>query len=320
MHPRLHEHLQAVGRRALKLRRVLDDVDAVGRVLGDDLDERVGERRLARARPAADEDVVVARARRPRARRAGGARGSRGSRSRRARRRCARAFGARRRARRRSGGWRPEGAHPTAAAASPRARGSAALSSTSTSEATRRSMRSASAADTVTRVRTHPLADPLHPDDAVGVEHHLDDARVVEQVGERPERALERAGAPRLALGQLGSGCDGTSVHRSARSEVLREIDRAPRDCAREPSGAPGPFKESRPLEVRGRTPVRTEPLVSRPRKSGRRCARIGGHPPRRAPRRERAKCCYDFARREVLETAPGEMPARSGRNFAGLA
>jgi hypothetical protein len=26
------------------------------------------------------------------------------------------------------------------------------------------------------------------------------------------------------------------------------------------------------------------------------------------------------FARREVLETAPGEMPARSGRNFAALA
>ena len=50
VHPRLHEHLQLVGRRALKLRRVLDDVHAVGRVLGDDLDERVGERRLARAR------------------------------------------------------------------------------------------------------------------------------------------------------------------------------------------------------------------------------------------------------------------------------
>jgi hypothetical protein len=26
------------------------------------------------------------------------------------------------------------------------------------------------------------------------------------------------------------------------------------------------------------------------------------------------------FARREVLETAPGEMPLRSGRDFAGLA
>ena len=70
MHPRLHEHLQAVGRLALDLRRVLDDVDAVGRVLGDDLDERVGERRLARARPAADEDVVVRAHGSPRARRA----------------------------------------------------------------------------------------------------------------------------------------------------------------------------------------------------------------------------------------------------------
>ena len=59
VHARLHEHLQLVFRRTLKLGRVLDDVHAVGRVFGDDLEKRVGERRLARARPAADEDVVV---------------------------------------------------------------------------------------------------------------------------------------------------------------------------------------------------------------------------------------------------------------------
>jgi hypothetical protein len=34
-------------------------VHPVGRALGDDLDEGVRERGLARARPAADEDVVV---------------------------------------------------------------------------------------------------------------------------------------------------------------------------------------------------------------------------------------------------------------------
>jgi hypothetical protein len=57
--PGLHQHLHPVGASALKLRRVLDDVDAIGRVVRDDLDERVGEGRLARAGAAPDEDVVV---------------------------------------------------------------------------------------------------------------------------------------------------------------------------------------------------------------------------------------------------------------------
>ena len=34
MHPRLHENLQLIGRLALDLRRVLDDVDAIGSCLG----------------------------------------------------------------------------------------------------------------------------------------------------------------------------------------------------------------------------------------------------------------------------------------------
>jgi hypothetical protein len=85
-----------------------------------------------------------------------------------------------------------------------------------------------------------PLADPLHPDDAVGVEHHLDDARVIEQIGKRSERALERAGAPRLALGQLG-----LSVRRHLRSsigapQVLRRIDMRQFDCAGSPPSSTG--------------------------------------------------------------------------------
>ena len=80
---------------------------------------------------------------------------------------------------------------------------------------------------------------PLHPDDAVGVEHHFDEARVVEQIGERAERALERAGAPRSTLGHLG-----LRLRRHLRSsineaKVLREIDIGERNGAREPSGVP---------------------------------------------------------------------------------
>jgi hypothetical protein len=48
------------------------------------------------------------------------------------------------------------------------------------------------------------VADPIDPHDAVGVEHHFDDAWVVEEGGEGSERALEGAGAPDLALTQLG--------------------------------------------------------------------------------------------------------------------
>ena len=46
-----------------------------------------------------------------------------------------------------------------------------------------------------------PLAQVSDPHDAIGVQHHLDDAWVVEQDGERPELAPKRAGPPSLALG-----------------------------------------------------------------------------------------------------------------------
>jgi hypothetical protein len=95
-----------------------------------------------------------------------------------------------------------------------------------------------------------PLADPLHPDDAVGVEHHLDDTRVVEQVGERTERTLERARAPRLALRQLGLSVRRHLRSSIGRSEVLRRIDMGPRDCAREPSQAPEYLRRAACFEV----------------------------------------------------------------------
>jgi len=238
VHSRLHEYLQAVFCRTLKLRRVLDDVHPVGRLFGDDADERVGERRLARARPAADEDVVVgAHGVRERAALAGredpaahvvieredDAGGLSESKDRRIDDRGNRRLKPRTPGRRQLGRERralgveldqhfggDKAQHPLGV----------------------RWRHGDARPD-------DPLADPLHPDDAVGVEHHFDDARVVEQIGDRAERALERAGAPRSALGHLG-----LRLRRHLRSsinapKVLRKIDIRLRNGARETSGFP---------------------------------------------------------------------------------
>jgi hypothetical protein len=115
-----------------------------------------------------------------------------------------------------------------------------------------------------------------------------------------------------------GSRRGGTSVHRSvdpkccAKSTSARAIAPASapklrkylRRAARVKVGG-GHFFE------RGRSSAGLE--ISKTARPNR------GHSPRRPPRLEKATLLLGFARREVLETAPGEMPVRSGRSFAGL-
>jgi hypothetical protein len=222
---RLHQHLHAVGASALKLRRVLDDVDAIGRVLGDDLDQRVGEGRLARAGPAPDEDVVV------------------------------RADGARER------GALPRGKNPARDVVLEREDDARGLSERKDGRVHDRRDRRLKARSPRRRQlrrqrralrveldphlggdqaqhplgvgRTHgdgrpeqALADPVDPDDAVGVEHHLDDAWIVEEGGERSERTLEGACAPGLALTQLGGRLRCHLHSSSVQGPTGRKIDR----------------------------------------------------------------------------------------------
>jgi hypothetical protein len=52
-------------------------------------------------------------------------------------------------------------------------------------------------------------AQPIHRDDAVGIDQDLDDAVVVEECAEGSQRAFERVGTSHLALGPLRVGGHG---------------------------------------------------------------------------------------------------------------
>ena len=318
VHSRLHEHLQAVFRCTLKLRRVLDDVHPVGRLFGDDPDQGVRERGLARARPAADEDVVVgAHGVRERAALAGREESpahviiegeddagglseredrridDRGNRRLKARTPRRRQLGRERRAlgvelHQHLGGDQAQ--HPLGV---------------------RRRHGDARPDD--------PLANPLHPDDAVGVEHHFDDARIVEQIGERAERALERAGAPSSALGHLG-----LRLRRHLRSsineaKVLREIDIRLRNGALETSKSRTYLRRERALGADDGSKSDAE-RSRQPSTNPNSVAEIGGHRPELAPRREKGECCLVSFVERILRRPGGPMAARNERDFAGLA
>ena len=70
-------------------------------------------------------------------------------------------------------------------------------------------MRSPSAADSRSPVSARPLRQPVDPEPAVGIEHHLDDVRIVEQPAMAGPSAVRSMRAPR----EIASVDDETHHH-----------------------------------------------------------------------------------------------------------
>ena len=100
-----------------------------------------------------------------------------------------------------TGGTRPSNRSPVSGS-SAETRGEPAWTSAPTWCATRRTIRSASAGDDAAAGVLEPAGQPVDPEPAVGVEHHLDDAGIFEVAGDgRPERRAQHARAPGEGFG-----------------------------------------------------------------------------------------------------------------------